>query len=79
MDNTWCMNFRLTLWKGIVSIIIGLVIDYLISSSTTCLLYPGGGRCPSTIDYMFGFTGIATLIIGTLVVYIIWSFIQKKQ
>ncbi len=69
------MNFKITLWKIVISLIIGLVLGTYL----TYLFYDvaftkiGFNNSPSIILL------IAGIIITILIVYIIWSLIQKKN
>ena len=63
------MNFKLTLQKTIISVIIGLIGGYLIPNG--CI-----GSCPPNSKlYMF----LIFTFIFAIIIYLIWSFIQKKS
>ena len=67
------MNFRITEWKVIISLIIALVLNFLLFMNLN-----GGCRgiyCyfPSSISYKF------LWIFVLLIVYIIWSLIENKK
>ncbi len=63
------MNFKPTLLKIIVSVILGLVIGYLLAWQFT--------KSFGWIFYMNVFTVIAPMLI--VLIYIIWSLIEKKK
>jgi len=78
------MNFKFTLWKSVVSFLTIIFVDFLLSSSVNlrlCNMMPGGGPClqPPWYEEIFysGFI-IVSLIIG-LIVYFVWSLIQKGK
>ena len=70
-----CMNFKFTLWKSIASIVGGIILGYLseglLMRSPTCEL--GATSCPPVTDYSLIFMGGFILLI-----YLIWSLVQKK-
>ena len=68
------MNFRLTNLKTIISIIIGLVVGYLLSSvrSATHVINPPIVIFTLGERIMYG-------IIAGIIIYIIWSLFQKKR
>jgi len=67
------MNFKPTSWKGIVSIVAGLVFHIFM------FRYKKLGTIQPTWDYnLFGWDRILTTIIIILVIYITWSLLQKK-
>jgi len=69
------MNFRLTLWKSIISIIVGILGGSYLRS-----IYFDFIRKPSEIDIAIPFWTLILYIIAVIVlVYIIWSLIQKKN
>jgi len=71
------MNFKLTLWKSIGSIIGGVIINFLLSSTIKCRFV--GGECPTTFEWMYSGFGITITIITILVIYIIWSLFENKK
>jgi hypothetical protein len=76
------MNFKFTLWKSIVSFITFIFVDFFIGNSSTiqCSMQEGG-YCPRLVWYNNLFDS-GSLIVGLaigLVVYIVWSLIQKKK
>ena len=67
------MNFKITLWKTLISIILGIIGGwfYLYINARNFLT---GGLNPSPYSFLiFGF------VISFSLIYIIWSLIQKKQ
>jgi len=73
------MNFKPTLWKSIVSfltIIFVIIIDFLLIGSVQieCIPYPDAS-CPNVFNIK---TIIISIIFG-LIVYVIWSLIQKGK
>lgn len=74
------MNFKPTLWKSIISLVIVLISDFFQANSIDCVPYPGAS-CPPTLWKDFVFEPrivIISLIIG-LIVYITWSLLQKRK
>ena len=69
------MNFKPTLWKGIISIVVGILGGSYLRS-----IYFDFIRNPSEIDIAIPFwTLILYIIVVMTLVYIIWSLIQKKK
>jgi hypothetical protein len=66
------MNFKPTLLKTIVSIIVGIVIGFPLSYIKVF----GGWQNYSYLDYKLFI--ISVLVVFT-VIYIIWSFVEKKK
>jgi len=68
------MNFKLTLWKSIASIVGGIILGYLADGllihGSTCEL---GATCPPNPNYSLIF-----MVGFILLIYIIWSLVQKK-
>jgi len=75
------MNFKLTLWKTIISILVIILIDLFLANSVKveCMLVEGGS-CPQPEWDAFIFEPLFVLIsvLMGLIVYIIWSFTEKK-
>tara|TARA_Y100000310_G_C20217386_1_gene594142 strand:- start:198 stop:431 length:234 start_codon:yes stop_codon:yes gene_type:complete len=65
------MNFKLTRWKTILSILIGIILGIYFSK----VQYIGG---PGGPPYVFSLSSVVGFIIGFVVVYTIWSLIQKR-
>ena len=70
------MNFKLTLWKIIISLIIAIIVDY-ISNIFTGICLPE--NCPSMFELMTRTGSIIFTIITFIIVYVIWSLVQKKK
>jgi hypothetical protein len=81
------MNFKPTPWKSITSIISGFFIN-LVSYSLLgvgkimciCPVAPAECNCPerSWIGFTFDPYWIVISIVAIILVYSIWSFVQKK-
>ena len=80
------MNFKFTKNKTITSIIIGIIlfIIVIIVLGSTCI-----GSCPSfntqirelmvlPLTFIFWFAFLQTFAMGFILIYIIWSLIEKK-
>ena len=75
------MNFKPTIWKAIISLLVAIIIDYFIDpifvicdrSSWTNPI------CPTRLQLMISAAGIIAALISFILVYIIWSLIQKKK
>jgi xanthosine utilization system XapX-like protein len=65
------MNFKPTSLKAIISIVVGLLLGLWASK----VYYIGGSGPP----YIFSMGSILGFIVGLVVIYIIWSLIQKKN
>ena len=77
------MNFKLTKWKIIISLLGGIIEDILLVKDMTmqCLMVRGAnGYCsqPFWYQHMFDSGAIVMSVIIMLLIYIIWSLIQKK-
>ena len=69
------MNFKPTLWKSIISIILGILLGSYLRS-----IYYDFVRKPTNIDEAIPFwTLIIYIVFAAILIYIIWSFIQKKK
>lgn len=80
------MNFKPTLWKIVLSIVLGIVFGILIKQIGLYLCELNEIPNPEIQDGCgFGFFYYPNLflsiysIIPIIAIYIIWSFIQKKQ
>lgn len=60
------MNFRLTLWKILVSLVIGFAPGYFVGTRQII----GGGLLLQDL--------IIVWIVVSLIIYVIWSLFQKK-
>jgi hypothetical protein len=67
------MNFKPTLWKTIVSILVPLLISFMKNIFVgMCDI----NKCPTIFDLMLR-EGMITLGL-IIIIYLIWSFFQKK-
>ena len=81
------MNFKPTLWKTIVSIIIFVLMDLFLVSLTNCVTSPDIGEkaCPSSFTYAytpinpFYNSNIFTGLVSGLIIYLVWSLIQRNK
>jgi hypothetical protein len=83
------MNFKPTLWKSIVSIGTGFLVNLIIFiifilngyGFVACI---DGGSCPQPsllslwFELMFHPVPIVIFIVAVAVIYVVWSIIQKK-
>ena len=74
------MDFKPTLWKTIGSIIVGLLLIIISTTIVDQSCYPKqGSSCPifsiETFYYLLFYFYIPIII----VIYLIWSLIQKKK
>jgi hypothetical protein len=76
------MNFKFTLLKSIVSLIAIVVADFIqVKSIFPDCITSSGASCPQVFWKEFALEPriiITSLIVG-LIVYIVWSLIQKKK
>lgn len=81
------MNFKPTVLKSISSVVSGIIVDYLIARAVAgtikvACLCPEGVPCicPQPTWIKFAFTPFPLLIsiMAMSVVYVVWSFMQKK-
>jgi len=74
------MNFKPNLWKSIVSVASGVLVNYLIAGTVTLECNPAW-TCPppSWLEHAFDPVPIVISIGIIGIVYLIWSFIQKKK
>ena len=70
------MYFKPTILKTIVSLLVAIIIDYFLNSNFICSV---GDKCPTTLQLMISTTGIMESLVSFIIVYIIWSLIQKKK
>ena len=73
------MNFKPTLWKTIISIIVGLLVFFL-SFPYTCRTletieqyYAANGKC----SFSFSWYTILGFIIAFVIIYSIWSLLEN--
>lgn len=70
------MNFKSTPLKSIISIVTGFLIGYLSRASFVLTVKPGG---LGAAEYTYNWYGVITTgVIAVIIVYIVWSFFQKK-
>lgn len=77
------MNFKLTLWKSIVSFLSGIFMNYiLVGNAKTLCNCVFGVPCnclqPTWLEFAFDPVPVVASLIVIVIVYSIWSFIQKK-
>ena len=71
------MNFKPTLWKTIISAVLGFLVDVLLSQTyITCM----GEFCPQPTGYshIFDPAAITFWIVSAIIIYTIWSLFEKK-
>ncbi len=69
------MNFKPTLWKSIISIIGGIILGSYLENVYFDII-----RKPTDIDIAIPIgTMILYFVVGIILIYLIWSFIQKKK
>ncbi|MEK6894960.1 MAG: hypothetical protein AABX48_00395 [Nanoarchaeota archaeon] len=74
------MDFKPTLWKSVVSVLVFIVADYILSLPKACLEFAGGPeRCYPLIGSSLDIKTIFFSILTGLIIYIIWSLFQKKN
>jgi len=75
------MNFKPTLWKGIISVILLIVLfelSYNFLGQRVEYFYPGGSPTGKTaVIYVKPIYLLLSFVIA-LIVYIIWSLFEKK-
>jgi hypothetical protein len=72
------MNFKPTLWKNIVSILVIAIADFILGISRAGCgvnLTTGKAVCPNF--YLLPIVILPSLVSG-IIVYILWSLFQKK-
>jgi len=77
------MNFKPTLLKSIFSLLSGVIVNYIFAGTVqvSCLCEKGVlCNClqPKWIEHSFDSGALLFTIFGILLVYVVWSFIQKK-
>lgn len=75
------MNFKPTLWKSIISIIGGLPANYYLADMATFIVCDTAEDCsnlPTWIDYSFTPVPLLAAIITMIIIYSVWSLLQKK-
>lgn len=77
------MNFKPTLWKTIVSFLVGILVNYyLFKPFIICACSPlNPCYCPQPtwINYAFEPMAILFSLVSFGLVYLIWSLVQKKS
>ncbi len=83
------MNFKPSLFKSIISIIVGLIIDFLLAGTVKvqCNIMPIENTSlppyscpqPSWLDFAFDPVPLSISFIIIILTYIIWSLFQKKS
>lgn len=71
------MNFRPTVFKVIFSVILLIAVDLILSNFVICST-PTGGSCPWVYTSLLNPTNLAISVISFVVIYVIWSLIEKK-
>ena len=75
------MNFKPNLLKSIISFISGIITNFLLAGTTRiqCMLIEGG-TCtqPTWIEHAFDPVPVAVSLFVIILVYTVWSLIQKK-
>lgn len=66
------MNFKPTTWKIIISAIIGIIIGIYPFSK---MIYTGS----TGPAYVFGLSSVIGFLISFIVIYVVWSLIEKKK
>ncbi|PIN96679.1 hypothetical protein COU56_00090 [Candidatus Pacearchaeota archaeon CG10_big_fil_rev_8_21_14_0_10_31_9] len=65
------MNFKITSLKTIISVIVAIIIGLLFSYGN----YIGSSKPP----FRFGLSSVLSFIISLIIIYLVWSLIQKKK
>ena len=76
------MNFKPTLWKTIISLIVGILVDIYISSNTKALcLMIEGRECiqPNWYSNLLNPAALLISLIIIILIYLIWSYFQKRK
>ena len=63
------MNFKLTLWKVVVSVLVLISINLLISTTA---------NCDKIACEWYNIRYITSALISALIIYVIWSLFEKK-
>ncbi len=69
------MNFKPTLWKTIVSLLVLIIIDYILVRNFCFTMTLR--RC--NLTEMLNFTSLLISLGVAIVAYVIWSLFQKKK
>ncbi len=80
------MEFKPTKTKLIVSILAGILINFLYryyDITTNWLMPDGCGNCGGWVienlfKTIFSFSGLAFIVLAIIIIYAIWSLVQKK-
>ncbi len=64
------MNFKPTLWKSIVSVVVGVITWFLLYGTITCKM---GVEC----NYL-NLSNMFFPFLSLVLIYVIWSLIQRK-
>ena len=72
------MNFRPTLWKSIVSLIVLIAID-LIIARYFIMCISDFGPCDPWYSNTLEPLNIVISLIASIIIYIIWSLFQNKK
>jgi len=83
------MNFKPTLWKTIISILSGIITNFIIAGNVIfkvavyCICAIDDVNCtcpqPTWINQAFDPVPVIFSLIAFLLVYLIWSIFQKKS
>ncbi|MFA6452715.1 MAG: hypothetical protein WCW57_04560 [Candidatus Pacearchaeota archaeon] len=76
------MNFKFTKLKVIISVLVIILLDLLISLILRCVPYNlkiPTNSCTSMYAMIFEPGVLIIGLIGGIVIYLVWSFIQRKQ
>ncbi len=75
------MNFKPNILKTIISIIAGIITNFLLAGTVRiqCMLVEGG-TCPQPtwIEHAFDPVPIVVSLFVIILLYVVWSIIQKK-
>jgi len=72
------MNFKPTLWKSIVSVVLIIIVDFILAYFTMCLVELGY-TCPLWYIFTLELKNIIVSITCGILIYLIWSLIEKKK
>jgi hypothetical protein len=70
------MDFKPTILKTIISLLVAIIVNYLL---TTTFLGCMGDKCPTILQKMMATNGIIGGLVFFIIIYLIWSLIQKKK
>jgi Ni,Fe-hydrogenase I cytochrome b subunit len=68
------MNFKFNLWKTIISIIAGLITGAYLGYTYRCI-----GNCFGNLILQKLFFFVLGFLIISILIYVLWSLIQKKK